>query len=151
MWWLFFSFVGIGWLVFCVLFGFFFCELTVLSDCKYPELETIGFLSAFLQTAESCIVLCPTFPTTFFSSMFLVCSYRHIWFLFSLLFVDPAPLFSCAAFTIRLFPSLPSQLIQTRLGHIGAIFLLFQEFVSTFQSFISLPNLILIDPNFKIS
>lgn len=117
-------FVGFGWLFF--LFSLFFSLNSVFFlIVKYQELETIGFLSAFLQRAENFIFLCSTFLTTFFSSMFFVCSYRHMCFLFSLLFLDPAPLFSCAAFTITLFPSLPSQLIQTRLDHIGAIFLLF--------------------------
>lgn len=120
------------WLVFLVFSLFFSVNSVFFLIVKYQKLETIGCLSAFLQTAENCIFLCPTFLTTFFSSMFFVCLCRHMCFLFSLLFVDPSPLFSCAAFTIRLFPSLPSHLIQTRLDHIGAIFLLFQEFVSTF-------------------
>lgn len=120
------------WVCLFVCVAFSFCELGILSDCRILRIGVYWLFVCFLQTAENCIVLCSTFPTIFFSSMFFVCSYRHICFLFSMLFVAPTLLFSCAAFAIRLFPFLPSQLIQTRLDHIGAIFLLFQVFVPVF-------------------
>lgn len=117
--------------------GFFFpVKLSVLSDCKISRIRD------YWLSADSWKLYCILSHFSYYLEKYFLlygvfspacsCSYRHAFFLFSMLFVDPAPLFSCAAFTVRLFPSLPNQLIQTRLDHIGAIFFLSQDFVSIF-------------------